>query len=97
MPRRTKKKPAGPKMDMCDPAPRERHERRTISKIELLPGKKNLRFIVTNLPGEGGENDGNKTRFRSQELYEDFHCARGEIENRLKEQPMNFFAERFPL
>ena len=72
-------------------------KRRIISKIKLLPGKKNLRFIVTNLPGEGGENDGNKTRFRSQELYEDFHCARGEIENRLKEQPMNFFAERFPL
>ena len=52
---------------------------------------------MTNLPGEGGENDGNKTRFRSQELYEDFHCAQGEIENRLKEQQMNLFAERFPL
>ena len=39
MPRRTKKKPeAGPKMDMCDPAPRERHERRTISKPTKVRG-----------------------------------------------------------
>jgi len=72
-------------------------ERRIISKIKLLPGKKNLRFIVTNLPGEGGENDGNKTHFRSQEFYEDFHCAQGAIENPLKEQQMNLFSERFPL
>ena len=69
-------------------------ERRVIAKLELLPGKTNLRFIVTNLPGEGFENDKNKNRFRSQELYEDFYCARGEMENRIKEQQMDLFADR---
>jgi len=52
-------------------------KRRVVSKIELLPGKRNLRFLVTNLPGEGFENDTDKKRFQSQELYEDFYCARG--------------------
>ena len=69
-------------------------ERRVIAKIELIPGKTNLRFIVTNLPGEGFENDKNRKRFRSQELYEDFYCARGEMENRIKEQQMDLFADR---
>jgi len=68
--------------------------RRVIAKLELLPGKTNLRFIVTNLPGEGFENDSNKTRFRAQQLYEDFYCARGEMENRIKEQQMDLFADR---
>lgn len=69
-------------------------ERRVIAKLELLPGKTNLRFIVTNLPGEGFENDCDRTRFRSQSLYEDFYCARGEMENRIKEQQMDLFADR---
>ena len=68
--------------------------RRVIAKIELIPGKTNLRFIVTNLPGEAFENDNNKKRFRSKELYEDFYCARGEMENRIKEQQMDLFADR---
>ena len=69
-------------------------ERRVVAKIELLPGKINRRFIVTNLPGEGFENDENKKRFRSQELYEDFYCGRGDMENRIKEQQMDLFADR---
>ncbi len=69
-------------------------ERRVIAKLELLPGKTNLRFIVTNLPGEGFEDEGDQKRFRSQELYEGFYCARGEMENRIKEQQMDLFADR---
>lgn len=72
--------------------------RRVIAKLELIPGKTNLRFIVTNLPGEGfgneNENENEKNRFRSQELYEDFYCARGDMENRIKEQQMDLFADR---
>jgi len=60
-------------------------KRRVISKPELLPGKTNLRFIVTNLPGEGFANATNKKRFQSRELYENFYCARGEMENQIKE------------
>ena len=69
-------------------------QRRVIAKLELLPGKTNLRFIVTNLPGEGFAGDSNRTRFRSRELYEDFYCARGDMENRIKEQQMDLFAGR---
>lgn len=69
-------------------------ERRVVAKLELLPGKTNLRFIVTNLPGEGFADDNDRARFRSRELYEDFYCARGEMENRIKEQQMDLFAGR---
>ena len=69
-------------------------ERRVVAKLELLPGKTNLRFIVTNLPGEGFEDDENPNRFRSRELYEDLYCARGDMENRIKEQQMDLFADR---
>lgn len=69
-------------------------ERRVIAKLELLPGKTNLRFVVTNLPGEGFEGDIDRSRFRSQELYEGFYCARGDMENRIKEQQMDLFADR---
>ena len=57
-------------------------ERRVIAKLELLPGKTNLRFIVTNLPGEGFEGDEDRKRFQSKGLYENFYCARGEIDGR---------------
>lgn len=69
-------------------------ERRVIAKRELLPGKTNLRFIVTNLPGEGFDDERDQKRFQSQELYEDFYCARGDMENRIKEQQMDLFADR---
>lgn len=69
-------------------------ERRVIAKLELLPGKTNLRFIVTNLPGEGFEGEADPKRFQSKELYENFYCARGEMENRIKEQQMDLFADR---
>jgi hypothetical protein len=59
-------------------------ERRVIIKAECLGGttpKSNPRFVVTNLPGD------------AQELYEQVYCARGEMENRIKEQGQ-LFADR---
>jgi hypothetical protein len=63
-------------------------ERRIIVKAEYLPGgdksepKDNIRFVVTNLDGEG------------RTLYEDFYCKRGDAENRIKEQQLGLFADR---
>ena len=56
--------------------------RRVIAKAEYLPGKENPRFVVTSLAG--GE---------PQPLYEKLYCARGEMENRIKEQ-LCLFADR---
>jgi len=57
-------------------------KRRVIAKVEHLPLGENPRFIVTNLDGE------------AQELYEDLYCARGDMENRIKEQQLGLFADR---
>lgn len=57
-------------------------ERRIIVKAEHLDKGSNPRFIVTNLEGE------------SQYLYEKTYCARGEMENRIKEQQLDLFADR---
>lgn len=59
--------------------------RRVIAKAEHLAGGANPRFVVTSLPVE---------RLAPRELYEDFYCARGEMENRIKEQQMCLFADR---
>lgn len=56
--------------------------RRIVAKAEALPGKENPRFIVTSLEGD------------SQRLYEDVYCARGEMENRIKEHQSQLFADR---
>jgi hypothetical protein len=60
-------------------------ERRVIAKAEHLPQGKNPRFIVTSLPREAVE---------GQELYEKIYCARGEMENRIKECQLDLFADR---
>ena len=57
-------------------------ERRVIGKAERLDDKDNPRFIVTSLPRNG------------EELYETVYCARGEMENRIKEQQQDLFADR---
>jgi hypothetical protein len=59
--------------------------RRVIAKAEHLAKGANPRFIVTNLP------DAYAT---PQCLYEDTYCARGEMENRIKEQQLDLFADR---
>ena len=59
--------------------------RRVIGKAEHLSKGANPRFIVSNLPKE----------FASiQELYEKHYCARGDMENRIKEQQLGLFADR---
>jgi hypothetical protein len=56
--------------------------RRVIVKAERTPQGPNPRFIVVNVPGN------------PQELYEDFYCQRGDMENRIKEQQLDLFADR---
>jgi hypothetical protein len=58
-------------------------ERRVVAKAEWTQGKANPRFIVTSL----SEGDGRR-------LYEDVYCARGEMENRIKECQLDLFADR---
>ena len=59
-------------------------ERRVAAKAEHIDGKENPRFVVTSLASE---------RWAAQELYEKLYCARGEMENRIKEQ-FSLFADR---
>lgn len=62
-------------------------ERRVIGKAEWTQGAANPRFIVTNVHEAFGS-----ARF----LYETVYCARGEMENRLKECQGDLFADRTP-
>jgi Transposase DDE domain group 1 len=59
--------------------------RRVVAKAEHLPQGSNPRFIVTSL--DAGIID-------ARTLYEDVYCARGEVENRIKEQQLDLFADR---
>ena len=56
--------------------------RKVIVKAEHTAKGANPRFVVTNVPGE------------AQELYEDVYCQRGDMENRIKEQQLDLFADR---
>jgi hypothetical protein len=60
-------------------------ERRVVAKAEALVGKTNPRFVVTNLPPE---------LWSSKTLYEDLYCARGDMENRIKEHQLQLFSIR---
>ena len=62
--------------------------RRVVGKAEILDKGQNPRFIVTNLSEEAD------TRFEAGCLYEKFYCARGEMENRIKEAQQDLFADR---
>jgi len=68
--------------------------RRVIGKAEILAKGDNPRFIVTSLPKEGWGDGTQAARFEPQALYEKFYCARGDMENRVKEQQMDLFADR---
>jgi len=59
--------------------------RRVVGKAEYLPGKANPRFVVTSLPA---------TQWAAAALYEELYCARGDMENRIKEQQLGLFADR---
>jgi len=56
--------------------------RRVIAKCEYSDKGENLRFIVTSLKGN------------PQQLYDKLYCARGEMENRIKEQQLGLWADR---
>ena len=58
--------------------------RRVVAKAEYIEGKENPRYVVTSLPAE---------QWPASKLYEQLYCARGEMENRIKEQ-FQLFADR---
>ena len=58
--------------------------RRVVAKAEYLNKGENPRFVVTSMTPE---------EWAARDLYEKFYCARGEMENRIKEQ-MCLFADR---
>jgi hypothetical protein len=58
--------------------------RRVVAKAEQIEGKENPRYLVTSL---------GKEAWPAQKLYEQLYCARGEMENRIKEQ-LSLFADR---
>ena len=57
-------------------------QRRLIAKAEHSDQGANPRFVVTSLPGD------------AQQLYDQIYCARGEMENRIKEQQLGLFSDR---
>ena len=56
-----------------------------IGKAEYLAKGENPRFVVTNIP---------RSEVRAKRLYEKLYCARGDMENRIKEQQLSLFADR---
>lgn len=68
--------------------------RRVIGKAEVVAGGDNPRFVVTNLPASGFKDDTQRNRFEPGRLYEQFYCARGEMENVLKQQVLDLRADR---
>jgi len=59
-------------------------QRRVVAKAEHLEKGENPRFVVTSLPAK---------EWSASALYEQLYCARGDMENRIKEQLM-LFADR---
>jgi DDE family transposase len=59
--------------------------RRVVAKAEWTQGEANPRFIVTSLK---------RAEARARHLYEDIYCARGEMENRIKECQLDLYADR---
>jgi hypothetical protein len=60
-------------------------ERRVIGKAEHLSKGDNPRFVVTSLPVDV---------YDAATVYEKEYCARGDMENRIKEQQLYLFADR---
>ena len=59
--------------------------RRVVGKAEYLDKGANPRFVVTNL---------SPRRVAPRRLYKKLYCARGDMENRIKEQQLGLFADR---
>ena len=60
-------------------------ERRVVAKAEFTAGEANPRFVVTSLT---------RAECRPKYLYEKVYCARGEMENRIKECQLDLYADR---
>ena len=60
-------------------------ERRVVAKAEHLADKANPRFVVTSLPAD---------TFSARIVYERLYCARGNMENTIKEQQLDLFSDR---
>ena len=60
-------------------------ERRVIGKAEVTGGEANPRFVVTSLTS---------AEVKPRHLYETIYCARGDMENRIKECQLDLFADR---
>jgi Transposase DDE domain group 1 len=60
-------------------------QRRVIGKAEVTGGEANPRFVITSLTAK---------EVRGQRLYEKVYCARGDMENRIKECQLDLFADR---
>jgi Transposase DDE domain group 1 len=60
-------------------------ERRVVAKAEWTGGAANPRFVVTSLTRE---------EHAARHLYEQLYCARGEMENRIKECQLDLYADR---
>ena len=56
--------------------------RRVIAKIEHSQHGVNPRYVVTNLEGD------------AKQLYDKLYCARGDMENRIKENQLDMFGDR---
>jgi hypothetical protein len=68
--------------------------RRVIGKAEITGDKDNPRFIVTDLTGDEPWAKDLPALASGRNLYEKFYCARGDMENRIKEQQLDLFADR---
>ena len=68
--------------------------RRVIGKAEVMTAGDNPRFIVTNLPAQGFTGEEDRASFTPARLYEEFYCARGEMENVLKQQVLDLEADK---
>ncbi len=58
------------------------HQRLVIAKVEHTSQGRNPRFVITSLRGD------------AQQIYDEIYCARGDMENRIKEQQLGLFADR---
>ena len=59
--------------------------RRVVAKAEWTQGEANPRFVVTSL---------RRDECKAKYLYEKVYCARGEMENRIKECQLDLYADR---
>jgi hypothetical protein len=60
-------------------------QRRVVAKAEWTQGEANPRFVVTSL---------SRQKHEARHLYERVYCARGEMENRIKECQLDLYADR---